>query len=474
MPFYPPSWAADLPEIPDSISIETFMFDERYGRHPVQTSRAPFIDGLSGKSYSVSEVRRRVDYLSRALSRELGFKPDQGTGWDKVVACFSLNNIDYLTLAWAVHRLGGILSCVNASYNASELEYQLKDSGAKAVFTCLPLLGTAMQASKRLAIPSHRVFLHELPPALGGDVSNPGRKTIDQLIQAGAKLPALKPADSCWSKGDGAERIAFLCYSSGTSGLPKGVMISHRNVIANTIQIATFEEPNRRLLRQGQGVDSCTELCLGLLPMSHIYALVVICHVGPYRGDGVVVLPKYHFEQLLQTIQDFKIRMLYLVPPMVIHMAKQLDIVRKYDLSSVRAAFTGAAPLKEDTANELLKVLPKLQLLQGYGLTETSTVVCMTAPQDIWLGTSGSILPGATIRLFTTEGQEVTGYNQVGEIWVHSPSVVPGYLNNEKATAETFVIADDGLRYMRTGDEGMIAKSQKGYEHVLITDRIKE
>ncbi|KAH0600849.1 hypothetical protein MHUMG1_01848 [Metarhizium humberi] len=474
MPFYPPSWVPQLPEIPDSISLETFMFDERYGRCPVQHSRAPFTDGLTGRSYSVLELQQRVDHLSRALSKELGFEAHQGTEWDKVVACFSLNSIDYLTLAWAVHRLGGILSCVNASYNASELEYQLRDSGAKAVFTCLPLLKTTMAAVARIGIPEERIFLHQLAPSVTPGLSNPGLKTTDDLIRAGAGLPSCKPADAYWQKGDGAKRIAFLCYSSGTSGLPKGVMIAHRNVIANAIQFVAHGRPNRDSLQKELGVSCYTENCLGLLPMSHIYGLIVICHVGPYRGDGVVVLPRYDFKLLLHTIQDFRIEMLYLVPPMILHVTKQPDVVKQFDLSSVRAVFTGAAPLKEDTAKDFLKVLPKVVLLQGYGLTETSTVVCATMPQDIFLGGSGSLLPGFVARIFTPEGQEVKEYNEPGELWVHSPSVVVGYLNNKKATDETFVTADDGLRYMRTGDEVLVTKSEKGNEHIFVTDRIKE
>ncbi|KHN95018.1 phenylacetyl-CoA ligase [Metarhizium album ARSEF 1941] len=474
MPFYPPSWVPQLPEIPDSISLETFMFDKRYGRHPVHQSRAPFTDGLTGRAYSILDVKERVDFLSRALSKELSFKTQQGSEWDKVVACFSLNCIDYLTLAWAVHRLGGILTCVNASYNAGELRFQLKDSGAKAVFTCLPLLKTTMEAVEGIGIPRLRIFLHELASSITSGLCNPGLQTTDDLIRAGAKLPSFKPADSDWRKGDGAKRIAFLCYSSGTSGLPKGVMISHRNVIANTIQFVVHGMPNREAIKKQLGGGDYTESCLGLLPMSHIYGLVVVCHVGPYRGDGVVVLPRYDFKLLLQTIQDFKIEMLYLVPPMILHMTKQADIVKQFDMSSVRAAFTGAAPLREDTAKDFLRVLPNVVLLQGYGLTETSTVVCKTVPEDIYLGGSGSLLPGYVARIVTPEGEEVEEYNKTGELWVHSPSVVVGYLNNKKATDETFVIADDGLRYMRTGDEALVMKSQEGNEHIFITDRIKE
>lgn len=462
-----------MPDVPDSISIETFMLDENYGRHPLGYSKPPFTDGLTGRSYEALEVKERVDHLARALCKELGFHPDKGSEWDKVVGCFSLNTIDYMTLAWAVHRIGGILTCVNAAYNASELEFQLKHSGAKAVVTCLPLLQTTMTAAQKVNIPKDKVYIMQLPPHVTPGMSNPGHTTLDDLVKTGTSLPRQPASDRNWSRGEGGRRTAFLCYSSGTSGLPKGVMISHKNVIANTLALVTHEGPTRDRMMKKLALQSYTETALGLLPMSHIYGLVVISHLGPYRGDGVIVLPKYDFKQLLGAIQHYKIQMLYLVPPMIIHLTKQKEMCKQFDLSSVHTCFTGAAPLGKETADELSQMFPGWAIRQGYGLTETSTVVCSTVPDDIWLGSSGPLLPGYTARLVTVEGNEITGYKQPGELWVKSDSVVLGYLDNDKATKETFVDETDG-RYMRTGDEAIIDKSPNGHEHITITDRIKE
>jgi len=462
-----------MPDVPDSISLERFMFDENYGRHPMGYARPPFTCGITGRSFDAFEMKQRVEHLARALSKELNIRPDEGTEWDKVVGCFSLNTIDYMTLAWAVHRLGGILSCVNAAYNAHELEFQMKHSGCKAIFTSLPLLDTCLKGIAKSNIPQDKVFLLPLAPQLTAGMKDPGNRTVDDLVEAGKSLPKQPASDESWSSGEGARRTAFLCYSSGTSGLPKGVMISHRNVIANTLQIKAHETPTREDKIKRNLLQEYTENALGLLPMSHIYGLIVISHVGPYRGDGVIVLPKYDFKQLLQTVQDYKINMLYLVPPMIIHLTKSAEICKQYDLTSVEAAFTGAAPLGKETADDLAKMFPKWAVRQGYGLTETATVVCSTVPEDIWFGSSGSLLPGITARLITPEGNEITGYQQPGELCVKSPSVVLGYLQNEKATKETFVELEDG-RYMRTGDEAIIDNSENGHEHVFITDRIKE
>ena len=465
MPFLPPKWVPQCPEIPDTVSIPDFMFNEEHGRAPYSTSRDAYVCGITGRKISALQQKDSYTYIAKALAKELGWKVNQGSEFDKVCGVFALNTIDVMTVNWAIHRLNGISSPASAAYSADELRHQLVNADAKALFTVLPLLDIALAGAKKAGIDRSKVFLLPMP---GDDESKYPKdiKTFAQLLEVGKKLPELDPLK--WEKGQGARQTAFLCYSSGTSGLPKGVMISHRNVIANTLQIKTYDSVNR----EKQGKDYY-EAALGLLPQSHIYGLIVICHASTYLGDNVIVLPKFEINSYLNSIQKYHVNTLYIVPPIIINMVKQNDLCAKYDLSSVKSIFTGAAPLGPETAEAMAKQYPSWRIRQGYGLTETCTVVSSSRPDDIWFGSSGSLLPGYKARVITIEGNEITGYDQPGELLVSSPSVTLGYLKNEKATQETFVDLDDG-RYMRTGDEVVFKKAPSGNEHIWIVDRIKE
>lgn len=161
------------------------------------------------------------------------------------------------------------------------------------------------------------------------------------------------------------------------------------------------------------------------------------------------------------------------VPPIVITILRNQAIAREYDLSSVRYLFTGAAPLGAETCEDILKIYPHWHIGQGYGMTETATGISSTMETDMLTGTSGCLLPGARAKILDTEGNEVTEYEQKGELLYQGPSVTLGYLNNEKATAETFIWDNDG-RWIRTGDEVLVRMSPKGNEHFVVVDRIKE
>ncbi|RKU40799.1 hypothetical protein DL546_002734 [Coniochaeta pulveracea] len=449
------------PDPPDSITIGEFVSNEYYGRQPIARSRNPFTCGITGKTYTTAEAIERTELIARALSKIMGWEPNAELPFDKVIGIYSLNHIDYISVLLSIHRLSGIATPANAAYSAAELEHQLRTSRAKVLFTCAPVLEDALQAAKAVGISQDHVFILDIP---GYDVPK-GFLTIHDLVDMGRNLPELEKLN--WSKGQGARQTAFLCYSSGTSGLPKAVMISHRNIIANMMQFRVYEQPARKKF----GIE--TQVGFAVLPLSHAYGLHVVALSQTWRGDELIVMPKFDLTTYLKAIERFKIQCLTVVPPIIIRMLSSMDECQKYDLSSVRALYVGAAPTGKETVDELHKHWPHWHVCQGYGMTETATVTVSTSEDDIMEGSSGSILPGIRAKVIDFEGKEVTDYDVPGELWIQSPSTTLGYLNNEVATSEAFVWDDDG-RWMKTGDEVIVTKSPNGNEHIKVVDRIKE
>lgn len=366
-----------------------------------------------------------------------------------------------------MHRVGGICAPASAAYATEELVHQLKSARATALCTCGRLLSVALEAAKRVNIPQHRIFLFDPEPLDYLSMVPDALEPIENMIRFGATLPPIEP--QAWSKGEGAKRVAFLCSSSGTSGLPKSVMISHRNVIANILQISTNEQNWRSSLQDKSKSAPYSEVVLDVLPQSHIYGLLYICHLAFFRGDQVVVLPRFDLKEMLQTIDQYRINTLMLVPPIITSMAKEKALLSQYDLDSVTSILTGAAPLGGEIAEQLHSIYPSWLIRQGYGLTESATVVSSSMPWDMWFGSSGTLIPGFQARLVSEDGAEVENCDEPGELLLRSPSIVLGYLNNDKANAETF----DGP-WLRTGDIAEFRRSPAGNNHLWIVDRKKE
>ena len=246
----------------------------------------------------------------------------------------------------------------------------------------------------------------------------------------------------------------MLPYSSGTTGRAKGVILTHRNLVANLCQIAPM------------GHVSAETTILAVLPFFHIYGMTVMMNQGLHKRATVVTMPKFDLTEFLRVISEYQVDRIYIAPPVAVALAKH-PIVDEYDLSCIDVIFSGAAPLDAELGHAMGKRLG-CTVLQGYGMTELSPVShCMPDDRpDMDLNSSGFALPNIVCKLVDPETGEEVGPGGRGELWVQGPNVMSGYLNNPEATAST--LDDEG--YLHTGDIAEITD-----EGVFsIVDRVKE
>jgi acyl-CoA synthetase (AMP-forming)/AMP-acid ligase II len=250
------------------------------------------------------------------------------------------------------------------------------------------------------------------------------------------------------------EDVVALPYSSGTTGLPKGVMLTHHNLVAN--------------IRQMEGLDFFTETdtLICVLPLFHIYGLMVVLNMGLYSGATIVTMPRFDLEGFLQAAQDYEVSMAHLVPPIVLSLSKN-PIVDNYKLPKLKTIFSGAAPLGIELTRACMTRLD-CQVRQGYGMTETSPVTHSSPVEAsrIKSGSVGVCAPNTECKIVSLETGDLLGPNQQGEVCVRGPQIMKGYLNRPEATSHTI---DDG-GWLHTGDIGYT--DDEG--HFFIVDRAKE
>ncbi|PCH35748.1 amp dependent CoA ligase [Wolfiporia cocos MD-104 SS10] len=439
----------ELAPIPDDLSIVQFMHDHHHSTRPVPKDFAPwFIEEETGRQIGYEDVKTRTNALAQALHARWGIGELQ-------ICIFSPNHVDYPIVTWAAFRLGAIISAANPAYTADELVYQLSATHAKLLVVHPWNLAAGRAAAQAVGLPAARIVLLERVP-------HAGLVTLAELVAAGAAVPrtfverALRP-------GEGRTKLAFLSFSSGTTGLPKAVQIPHFSLIANVVQIASFAKtdphpPKEHRYRPG-------DVSMAVLPFYHIYGQVINMHFMPFYGYSVVIIPKFDFLGMLNSIQRYRINFLPVVPPMIVALCKH-PAVQKYDLSSVRHIASGAAPLSSELTLQLAKVLPNASVGQGYGMTETCTAISF--PQiDMHIctpGSAGVLLPGVVVRVVREDGA-LAPVGETGELVVYSPSNAVGYLNNDEATRETF---RDG--WVHTGDEVYVNEKKE----LFVVDRIKD
>ena len=409
-------------EIPE-VSLAEFVIGKAAG----YGDRPALIDGPSGRTVTYAALANTVRALAAGLKQ-------RGFGKGDVFAVYSPNLPEYAAVLHAVAMLGGITTTVNPLYTARELGEQLADAGASFLITVPPLLERAREASRQAGLKEIFVF---------GEATE--ATSFASLLEARGSVPKVSIAPRT--------DVVVMPYSSGTTGLPKGVMLTHYNLVANICQTEPL-------------FPAEIERVIAVLPFYHIYGLTVLLNISLHRGDTVITMPRFDLEQFLQLLQQHAVTRAYLVPPIVLALAKH-PLVEKFNLSSLRSINSGAAPLGgnvEQACGDRLSCF----VAQGYGLTETSPVVS-TTPIDPAVrrpGSAGLLIPNTECKVVDPASGAELEANQQGEVCVRGPQVMKGYLNQQAATAA--MLEPDG--WLHTGDIGMV--DEDGY--LFVVDRLKE
>ncbi|MEU5691444.1 4-coumarate--CoA ligase family protein [Actinosynnema sp. NPDC020468] len=408
--------------VPD-VTLHELLFADLGSR----ADRVALVDGGSGASLTYAQLSAAVDRLAAALA-------ERGVGKGDVVGILSPNTPYYAVVFHGILRAGATATTVNALYTADEVAHQLRDAGAKLLFTVSALLPNAVPGAAAAGI-SDVVVLDRAE----------GHPSLTDLLSSTGPVPSVEVSP---------DDVAVLPYSSGTTGRAKGVMLTHRNLVANIVQCGP-------LLRIGD-----TTKILAVLPFFHIYGMQVLMNNGLHVGATVVTMPRFDLPEFLRVIQDHRTDRVYIAPPVAVALAKH-PLVDQYDLSGIDTIFSGAAPLDVDLAAAVAKRLG-CKVSQGYGMTEMSPVshAIPDGRDDISVGTVGVIAPNMECRFIDPATGEDVGVGERGELWCRGPNVMKGYLNNPEATAATL----DADGWLHTGDVGVIDADGL----VSIVDRVKE
>lgn len=409
--------------LPDVEIPNTKITAHVLGRAAANPHRAALIDGATGATITYAELDEQIHRLAGGLQA-------RGMGVGSTLAILAPNVPEYAVVFHASAVSGATITTLNPTYTADEIRVQLQDSGATILITVAPVLDVATAAIAGTSV-TELVVIGEAEGAT--PLSELMGERIDQV------------------EVDPASHVVVLPYSSGTTGLPKGVMLTHRNLVANLVQteaVMTFDDG---------------EIGLAALPFFHIYGMQVLMNGLLRQGCTAVTMARFDFAQALQLIESLKISRFFAVPPMVLGLAKH-PLVDQHDLSSVRSVMSGAAPLGADLAQEASRRIG-CPVFQGYGLTETSPVTHVSLTDDIKPGSVGITVPATECRIVDPEGTDVAEGGE-GELLIRGPQVMIGYLNNPQATADTL----DEERWLHTGDVGRFDADG----HLFIVDRVKE
>ncbi|PJI86559.1 AMP-binding protein [Luteimicrobium subarcticum] len=417
-------------DIPD-VTVYDYLFASLTDE---DADRVALVDGPSGRETTFRELRAQVDAVAGALAA-------RGIGVGDVVGLLCPNVPAFVAVFHGILRAGATVTTVNSLYTAREVASQLRSSGARMLFTVTPLLAAGGAAADEIGLGADDVVV------LDGAEGHP---SLRDLLTVGTPAPDVHV--------DPSTHVAVLPYSSGTTGVAKGVLLTHRNLVANVAQTSPLLEmtPEDRVL--------------AVLPFFHIYGLTVLLNLALVKRARLVTMPRFDLQQFLQLVQDQGCTYLFIAPPIAVALAKH-PMVAEYDLRTVHTVLSGAAPLDAALGQAVAERLG-CRVKQGYGMTEMSPVShVIPASADLPLDSVGWTIPNTECRLVDpATGQDIDvpaeGESEAGELWVRGPQVMVGYLDNAQATADT--LDDDG--FLHTGDMATVRADGV----VTIVDRLKE
>ncbi|HRQ39927.1 MAG TPA: 4-coumarate--CoA ligase family protein [Chloroflexota bacterium] len=393
--------------------------------------RAALIDGPSGRTINFPQLQGMIHMLAGGLQK-------RGLQKGDIVAIYLPNLPEFAPIFYGTLLAGGAATAVNPLYTPAELAFQLRDTRARFLFTIPHFLESAQAAAGE-------AFVEEI--FVLGEAE--GATPFAALFQHdGQRQPvAINPQ----------EDTAVVLYSSGTTGLPKGVMLTHHNLLANALQIEALA---------GHLAYFPEDVVLGIAPFFHTMGLTMVLGLSLIRGSALVTMPRFDLAQFLELIQQYRVTYTTVAPPIVLALAKH-PLVDQYDLSSLRLIASGAAPLSKEV-EKAFEARLGAWVMQGYGLTEASATVC-AGPLERGTdkaGTVGFVVPNTEVQIVDVITGKALGPGERGELWLRGPQVMKGYLNNPDATAAML----DGNGWLHTGDIATIDEDN----YIYIVDRLKE
>ncbi|GLJ46666.1 hypothetical protein SUGI_0983590 [Cryptomeria japonica] len=425
---------------PQSIPDEPYLDLVTYAlspKHP--TAEIALIDSSTKEQISFQQLPTKIRRVAVGLHR-LGIR--QGD----VVCIISPNSIHFPVIFLAILSLGAVATTTNPLNTAAEIIKQVKDSKARLAFTISEL----KEKVKGTGLPM--VFIAQTPEEDHIFASEEGHTiAFAELIEDHSwELPAVKIRQ---------EDTAALLYSSGTTGVSKGVIITHRNLISMIILLIRF------VLAEA-GTNGWELVYLAVLPMFHVYGLSVFSSGLIAAGATCVIMSKFGFEEMLKAVERFKITNLPVVPPIILGFTNS-DLVEKYDLSSLKYMSSGAAPLGKEVIQAFATRFPQIELIQGYGMTESTGAAAVTTKESSKkYGSAGLLSPNMEAKVVDVDTAHPLPPNHQGELWLRGPLVMKGYFSNEEATLLTI----DKEGWLHTGDLCYFDDDGSLY----IVDRLKE